>query len=113
MNGKAVDQELSITVLTDLSQSLTSRLGTIASHIAAFRPVTGWQVFLLGLLAVFGVPVAVGVALARAAAEDDVAAAGPPPGDVRARGLSPRPSPSLSPARGCSSPRSAPRRAPT
>jgi hypothetical protein len=84
VDGKPIDQELSITVLTSLSQSLTARLGTIASHIAAFRPLTGWQVFLLGLLAAFGVPVAVGVALARAAAEDDVADAGvdgPPPAD--------------------------------
>jgi hypothetical protein len=82
VDGKPIEQELSITVLTSPSQSLTARLGTIASHIAAFRPLTGWQVFLLGLLAVFGVPVAVGVALARAAAEDDVAdAAGLPRDD--------------------------------
>ena len=71
VGGKPVDQELSVTLLTSPSQSLTARLGTISSHIAAFRPLTGWQVFLLGLLAAFGVPVAVGVALARAAAEDD------------------------------------------
>jgi hypothetical protein len=82
VDGKPIEPELSITVLTNLSQSLTARLGTIASHIAAFRPLTGWQVFLLGLLAAFGVPVAVGVALARAAAEDDVAdAAGVLPRD--------------------------------
>lgn len=72
VDGKAIAPELSITLLTNPSQSLTARLGTIASHIAAFRPLTGWEVFLLGLLAAFGVPVAVGVALARAAAEDDV-----------------------------------------
>lgn len=73
VDGKPVPQELSITLLTHPSQSLTARLGTISSHIAAFRPLTGWEVFVLGLLAVFGVPVAVGVALARAAAEDDAA----------------------------------------
>jgi hypothetical protein len=93
VDGKPIDQELSITLLTNPSQSLTSRLGTIASHIAAFRPLTGWQVFLLGLLAVFGIPVAVGVALARAAAEDDVAAAGPPPGDEPGPEPEPEPEP--------------------
>jgi hypothetical protein len=82
VDGKPIPQELSVSLLTDLSQPLSARLGTVASHIAAFRPLTGWEVFLLGLLAVFGVPVAVGVALARAAAEDDVVDAdGPPPGD--------------------------------
>jgi hypothetical protein len=80
VDDKPIDQELSVTVLTHPSQSLTSRLGTIASHIAAFRPLTCWEVFLLGLLAVFGLPVAVGVALARAAAEDEVVA-GPPASD--------------------------------
>jgi hypothetical protein len=93
VDGKPIEPELSITLLTDPSRSLTARLGTIASHIAAFRPLTGWQVFLLGLLAVFGVPVAVGVALARAAAEDDVAAAGPPPGDEPGPEPEPEPEP--------------------
>jgi hypothetical protein len=96
VDGKPIDQELSITVLTHPSQSLTARLGTIASHIAAFRPLTGWEVFVLGLLAVFGVPVAVGVALARAAAEDDVAAAGPPPADEP--GPEPEPDPEPQPS---------------
>jgi hypothetical protein len=91
VDDKPVAQELSITVLTHPSQSLTARLGTIASHIAAFRPLTGWEVFVLGLLAVFGVPIAVAVALARAAAEDDVAGAGPPP---RGDELDPEPQPS-------------------
>jgi hypothetical protein len=98
VDGKPIESELSITVLTDPSQSLTSRLGTIASHIAAFRPLTGWQVFLLGLLAVFGVPVAVGVALARAAAEDDVTAAGPPPGDEPGPGPESEPEPEPQPS---------------
>ncbi len=91
VDDKPIPQELSVTVLTHPSQSMTARLGTIASHIAAFRPLTGWEVFLLGLLAVFGVPVAVGVALARAAAEDEVVA-GPPPGDEPGPGPEPQPS---------------------
>ena len=79
VDGAPLPQELSITLLTHPSRSIGARLGTIASHIAAFRPLTGWEVFVLGLLAVVGVPVAVGVALARAVAVDE--AAGPPPGD--------------------------------
>lgn len=80
VDGTAIPQELSLTLLTSPSQGLGARLGTIASHIAAFRPLTGWQVWILGLLAIFGVPVAVAVALARAAAEDDAASdhTGPP-----------------------------------
>jgi hypothetical protein len=98
VDGKPIEQELSVTLLTNPSQSMTARLGTIASHIAAFRPLTGWQVFLLGLLAVFGVPVAVGVALARAAAEDDVTAAGPPPGDEPGPGPESAPDPEPQPS---------------
>jgi hypothetical protein len=93
VDGKPIPQELSVSLLTDLSQPLGARLGTIASHIAAFRPLTGWEVFLLGLLAVFGVPVAVGVALARAAAADDVAA-GPLQDDEPGPGPEPEPQPS-------------------
>lgn len=73
VDGKPLPQELSITLLTHRSQSIGGRLGTIASHIAAFRPLTGWMVWIIGLLAVLGVPLAVGVALARAAAEDEAA----------------------------------------
>ncbi|HEV7493843.1 hypothetical protein [Baekduia sp.] len=97
VNGKPIDQELSITLLTHPSQSLSGRLGTIASHIAAFRPVAGWEVFLLGLLAVFGVPVAVAVALSRAAAEDEMGnvadgAEPPPPSDEPEPDPEPQPS---------------------
>jgi hypothetical protein len=92
VDGKPVPQELSVTLLTHVSQSLSARLGTIASHIAAFRPLTGWEVFLLGLLAVFGVPLAVGVALARAVAEDE-AIVGRPPGDEPGPGPEPEPEP--------------------
>jgi hypothetical protein len=88
MDGKPVDQELSVTLLTHPSQSLGARLATIASHIAAFRPLTGWEVFLVGLLAVLGVPVAVGVALSRAAAQDELVD-GPPPGDEPGPGPQP------------------------
>jgi hypothetical protein len=73
VDGTAIDPELSITLLTSPSQSLLARLGTLSQHIAAFRPLTGWEVFLLALLAVIGVPVAIGSVLARAAAQDDAA----------------------------------------
>ena len=69
--GAPLAQELSVTLLTNPSQAPIDRLGTLSSHIAAFRPLTGWEVFLLALLAVIGVPVAIGFVLARAAAQDD------------------------------------------
>jgi hypothetical protein len=71
VDGAPIDPELSVTLLTSPSQSIIDRLGTVSSHIAAFRPLTGWEVFLLALLAVIGVPVALAFALARAAAQDD------------------------------------------
>jgi hypothetical protein len=77
VDGKAIQQQLSVTLLTSPSKSLGSRLGEIFDRVAAFRPVTGWELWLLALLALIGVPVALGVALARSAALDD--ADSPPP----------------------------------
>jgi hypothetical protein len=71
IEGRQVPQDLSVTLMTNPSQSLGSRLGDVAGHLAAFRPVTGWEVFLLGLLAVLAVPVALGVAIARSVADDE------------------------------------------
>jgi hypothetical protein len=73
IDGKPVAQELSVTLLTSPSRSLGSRVGAIFGHVAAFRPVAGWEVWLLALLAFLGVPVALGVALARSAASDEAA----------------------------------------
>jgi hypothetical protein len=74
VDGKAIQQQLSVTLLTSPSKSLGGRLGDIFDRVAAFRPVTGWEVWLLALLALIGLPVALGVALARSAALDDAEA---------------------------------------
>ena len=71
VNGKALAQEFSVTLLRSPSRPLGDRFATLSSHLAAFRPLTGWEVWLLGLLAIVGVPITVAVALARAASEDD------------------------------------------
>jgi hypothetical protein len=71
VDGEAITQQLSVTLLTSPAKSLGSRLGEIFDHVAAFRPVTGWEVWLLALLAFLGLPVALGFALARSLAEDD------------------------------------------
>jgi hypothetical protein len=70
IDSRPVDGQISVTLLQSPSASIGSRLGDIASHIAAFRPVTGWEVFVLGILAVLGVPLLVAAALAQAAAAD-------------------------------------------
>jgi hypothetical protein len=75
LNGKPSQTQVSITLLTSPSASLGSRLGAIFDHAAAFRPVTGWEIWVLALLVGIGAPVAVAVALALAAAEDEL----PPP----------------------------------
>jgi hypothetical protein len=77
VNGKPVPQQLSVTLLTSPSKSLGGRLGEIFGHVAAFRPVTSWEVWVLALIALVGVPVALGVALARSAAVDDADASPP------------------------------------
>lgn len=70
VDGQAIGGQISVTLLSSPAQSMGSRLGDLAAHLAGFRPVTGWEVFLLGLLVVLGAPLLVGVALARAAAQD-------------------------------------------
>jgi hypothetical protein len=72
VDGKPLPEQLSLTLLTSPSKSLGSRLGTMFDHVAAFRPMTGWQVWLLALLVGIGGPVAIAFALLRAAAEDEL-----------------------------------------
>jgi hypothetical protein len=75
VDGHPVTQQLSVTLLTSPSASLGSRLGTIFDHAAAFRPVTGWEIWVLALLVGIGAPIALALALAGAVAEDEL----PPP----------------------------------
>jgi hypothetical protein len=65
------DRQVSVTLLTNPSQPILGRLGDILDHVAAFRPLAAWEVWLLALALVLGTPVAVAVALARAGALDD------------------------------------------
>jgi GAF domain-containing protein len=82
LNGSAVaDRQLSVTLLQSGDKSILGRLGTVLSHVAAFRPVGAWMVWILLALLLVGAPVGVALALARASAEDDEAAtAAPAPG---------------------------------
>jgi|GEM_PF-2206310 len=81
IDGKASTTQVSVTLLTSPSASLGSRLGAIFDHAAAFRPLTGWEVWILALLAAIGAPVAIALALFRATAEDDEQARPLPPPD--------------------------------
>ena len=72
LDGKPSPTQMSITLLTSPSASLGSRLGAIFDHAAAFRPVAGWEIWVLALLVGIGAPIAVAVALASAAAEDEL-----------------------------------------
>jgi hypothetical protein len=65
------DRQLSVTLLSSPNQSLLGRMGDVTSHVAAFRPVGAWVVWLLLVALLIGVPVAVAVALGKAAALDD------------------------------------------
>jgi hypothetical protein len=72
VNGRPVRrQQLSVTLLSNPSQSLLGRMGDVLDHAAAFRPVSTWMLWLLLLLLLIGAPVALALALARAVAADD------------------------------------------
>jgi hypothetical protein len=78
-----IDRQLSVTLLQSHDKAILGRLGTVLSHVATFRPVGTWLVWILLALVLFGAPVAVALALARASvADDEVAAAAiaPAPG---------------------------------
>jgi hypothetical protein len=83
LDGKRVkDRQLTVTLLSSRSQSALGRLGELLDRMAMWRPGGPWATWLLFILALVGVPAAVGVALARAGALDDRAdaAAGRPEG---------------------------------
>jgi hypothetical protein len=71
VDGRPADGQLSVRLLRSPSRSLFGQSGDIFDRIAAFRPVTGWEVGILALLVLIGAPLGLAVALARAAGEDD------------------------------------------
>jgi hypothetical protein len=73
VDGKALPQELSLTLLESPSKPLIERVGDVIGHVAAFRPVTSWEIWIVLLALLFATPVALAVALSRAAALDDEA----------------------------------------
>jgi hypothetical protein len=80
VNGRALaDRQLSVTLLQSRDKAILGRLGTVLSHVAAFRPIGAWMVWILLALLLVGTPVGVALALARASADDDEAST-PAPG---------------------------------
>jgi hypothetical protein len=71
VDGRPVGGEISVTLLRSPSRSLWGQLGEVFDRVAAFRPVGGWFAALLFGLLLLAAPVALAVALGRAAAEDD------------------------------------------
>lgn len=80
--GRPTDTDLSVSLLVATSGTIAGNAGRILGHLAAFRPVTGWMVGLLALLALLGIPVAIGVAVMRAADEDERSARADAPADA-------------------------------
>jgi hypothetical protein len=77
------DRELSVTLLSDTHQSLFARFGAVLSHVAAFRPIGAWLVWVVLALLIAGVPVATLRALSWAAEHDDTSPPSPPPSAPR------------------------------
>jgi hypothetical protein len=75
-----VDRQLSVTLLQSHNRAILGRLGTVLSHVATFRPVGTWLVWILLALVLLGAPVAVASALAGASAADDEGATAAPGG---------------------------------
>lgn len=71
--GAVSDRDLSVTLLTSPSKSLGSRFGSLLHNAAAFNPLSPWLLWIVLALVLVGAPVGVGVALGRAAADDDQA----------------------------------------
>jgi hypothetical protein len=65
------DRQLSITLLSNPDQSLIARMGDVLGHVAGFRPVGTWVVWILLLLLLLATPAGVALALSRAGAMDD------------------------------------------
>ena len=76
VNGAEQQQDLSVTLLTSPSASLGSRLGSLLSHAAAFNPTSTWLLWIVFALLLVGAPIALGVALGRALAQDEGDGAG-------------------------------------
>jgi hypothetical protein len=67
----SADRQLSVTLLTNPSQSLLGRFDDVLDHVAAFRPVGPWLVWLLALALMLGTPLALALTLAAAVGEDE------------------------------------------
>jgi hypothetical protein len=80
VDGVVATRQLSVTLLRSPSRSLWGQMGEIFDRVAAFRPIAGWMAGLLFVLLFLAAPVALAVALGRAAAADDPVAAEPGPG---------------------------------
>jgi hypothetical protein len=68
---EVADRQLSVTLLSNPDQSLIGRMGDVLDHVAAFRPIGTWIVWLVLAALLVGVPAGVAVALGKAAALDD------------------------------------------
>jgi hypothetical protein len=73
IDGKPSQIQMSLTLLTKPSATVRSRLGAMFRHASSFRPFTAWEAWILALLVAVGAPVALAVALSRAADEDESA----------------------------------------
>ncbi len=78
IDGESVVGDITLTFYEDHPRSLLSRLGEVFGHASNLtdRLVPVWLIWIIAVLAAFGVPIATAAALYRAVREDEAAAAG-------------------------------------
>jgi hypothetical protein len=64
VDGVAIDSDVTVTMLSSLSEQRLANLPNAVHHASAFVPLPPWLIWLIGLLVLIGVPAALAFALA-------------------------------------------------
>ena len=64
LDGKPIDADVTLTMLSSLSEPRIGNLPSALAHASAFVPLPVWLIWTLGVLVVIGVPAALSFSLA-------------------------------------------------
>jgi len=64
VNGVVVDADVTVTLLSSLSEQRLKNVPNVVRHASAFVPLPPWLIWLIGLLVLIGVPATLAFALA-------------------------------------------------
>jgi len=69
VDGVVIDADVTLTLLSSLSEQRLANLPNVVHHASAFVPLPQWLIWLIGLLVLIGVPAALAFALASSIGE--------------------------------------------